>query len=79
MNVSKIVKDNQELLNNNNYFNKNINNNNEMKQRNLRENNNIEQKREFDRAIKVSLNSSNFAQIDEDELLTLITNGVCCS
>ena len=80
MNVSKIVKDNQELLNNNtsnNNLNNNININNEIEQNNLKKenentNNNI-QRKEFS---QVSLRPSNFAQIDEDELLSLITNGV---
>ena len=79
MNVSKIVKENQEMLNNNNNLNKNINIDNELKQRNITENkdkDNNEQQREFGRVSRVSLNASNFAQIDEDELLTLITNGV---
>ena len=69
MNVSKIVKDNQELINSN------ININNEIEEKNnmdKKENNN-EPKRDIGR---VSLNASNFAQIDEDELLVLITNGV---
>ena len=90
MNVSKIVKDNQELLNNNNNnnsnhnsnnnINNNININNEIEQNNLKtekdninNSNNNEQRKEFS---QVSLRPSNFAQIDEDELLTLITNGV---
>ena len=82
MNVSKIVKDNQELLNNNsninnNHLNENININNEIKQNLKNENenniNNNIKKKEFN---QVSLRPSNFAQIDDDELLTLITNGV---
>ena len=77
MNVSKIVKENQDLLNNNNLDN-NININNELvksnntKNENEKKNNNIERK-EFS---QVNLRPSNFAQIDEDELLSLITSGV---
>ena len=71
MNVSKIVKDNQELLNNN----ININEETELNNiKNEKENNNNDiQRKEFS---QVNLRPSNFAQIDEDELLTIITNGV---
>ena len=78
MNVSKIVKDNQELLNHNtnNNINSNININNEIEKNTLKKENEKEnnvQRKEFS---QVSLRPSNFAQIDEDELLSLITNGV---
>ena len=59
MNVSKIVKDNQELMNNN------INNEN-----------NENKKIEFSQVAFRPSNPANYAQIDEDELLNLISDGI---
>ena len=63
MNVSKIVKDNQELLN----INKNNNEN---------DNDNDNQKLLFSQVVSRPSNPNNYAQIDEDELLNLIKEGI---
>ena len=58
MNVSKIVKDNKELMDKNN------------------DNNEKKQKIEFSQVAFRPSNPSNYAQIDEEELLNLITEGI---
>ena len=64
MNVSKIVKDNQELIN--------------MNKNNLENKNdeNAEQKFEFSQVACRPSNPANYAQIDEEELLNLISGGI---
>ena len=70
MNVSIIIKDNQELLNNNININEGVEQNNIKKEK---ENHNNVQGKEFN---QVNLRLSNFAKIDEDELLPILTNEV---
>ena len=60
MNVSKIVKDNKELMDKNNNIN----------------NNESKQKMEFSQVAFRPSNPSNYAQIDEEELLNLISEGI---
>ena len=73
MNVSKIVKENQELINNNYNINKNLNINEETKNEKEENSNKAKPKMEFS---QIDFRPSTYAQIDEEELLSLITSGV---